>query len=131
MKPHIDGQEVGFMILDTGAQHLFVGRKAIVSPASLLTAAGCAMWTYVETFCTRLCAALTVGAASLLRWTAGASGLVIERAAADRLRLPCIGEIHVSGVAGKTRSCFRRSSSIQVTNFFVIHSGGFCHEGQQ
>jgi hypothetical protein len=46
--------------------------------------------------------------------TAGASGLVIERAAADRLRLPCIGEIHVSGVAGKTRSCFRRSSSIQV-----------------
>ena len=46
--------------------------------------------------------------------TAGASGLVIERTAADKMQLPCIGEIHVSGVAGKTRSCFRRASSIQV-----------------
>lgn len=62
-------------------------------------------------------------------WTAGASGLVIERAAADRLRLPCIGEIHVSGVAGKTRSCFRRSSSIQVATLSISCSGGLCHEG--
>lgn len=59
---------------------------------------------------------------------AGASGLVIERAAADRLRLPCIGEIHVSGVAGKTRSCFRRAASIQVQHCRIAcqaqrHSG--------
>ncbi len=44
----------------------------------------------------------------------GASGLVIEKAAANRLGLRHIGEIHVSGVAGKSRSCFRRASSIQV-----------------
>ena len=42
----------------------------------------------------------------------GASGLVISRAAANRLKLRAFGEVHVSGVAGKVPCRFRRAAAV-------------------
>lgn len=44
----------------------------------------------------------------------GASGLVIEKSVADELGLLAQGELHVSGVAGKSASCLRTADSIQI-----------------
>jgi hypothetical protein len=111
VKPRINGQDVGFMILDTGALLGYCAAPVVpLFPACHTLGRGNASVEVYEAVpgsrgsCPRLNS----------HHTAGASGLVIERAAADKMQLPCIGEIHVSGVAGKTRSCFRRASSIQV-----------------
>jgi hypothetical protein len=42
----------------------------------------------------------------------GASGLVVSRAAANRLNLRAFGEVHVSGVAGKVPCRFRRARAL-------------------
>ena len=44
----------------------------------------------------------------------GASGLVIEPAAADKLGLPAFGELHVAGIAGRVPCQYRRASSLTV-----------------
>lgn len=44
----------------------------------------------------------------------GASGFVIERAAADKLGLLAFGELYVSGMAGKIRCQFRRAETIEI-----------------
>ena len=45
---------------------------------------------------------------------AGASGCVIERAAADRLGLAEFGELYVAGMAGRLRSRFRRARTLRL-----------------
>lgn len=45
---------------------------------------------------------------------AGASGLVMEKSAADELGLEAFGELFVSGMAGRLRCQFRRAGSIQL-----------------
>jgi hypothetical protein len=42
----------------------------------------------------------------------GASGCVIEAGAADALGLPAFGELHVTGMAGKVPSRFRRAATL-------------------
>mmetsp|Transcript_20326 Transcript_20326/g.52029 ORF Transcript_20326/g.52029 Transcript_20326/m.52029 type:complete len:651 (-) Transcript_20326:36-1988(-) len=44
----------------------------------------------------------------------GASGFVIEKAAADKLGLLAFGELYVSGMAGKIRCQFRRADNIEI-----------------
>ena len=39
---------------------------------------------------------------------------MIEKDAADKLRLERFGDIAVSGMAGRIQSCFRRAASIQL-----------------
>jgi hypothetical protein len=44
----------------------------------------------------------------------GASGFVIEPAAADKLNLESFGEVHVTGMAGKIKGKFRRAEVFQL-----------------
>lgn len=67
VRPSIDGKEIGYMMLDTGA-----------------------------------------------------SGMVIERSAADKLKLHAFGEIFVSGVAGKVQSTFRQAGDIRIGPLRVL-----------
>jgi len=47
-------------------------------------------------------------------WRAGASGLVIEPAAADALGLAAFGRLHVAGIAGRVPCRYRRAASLAV-----------------
>ncbi len=47
-------------------------------------------------------------------WRAGASGLVIEPAAADALGLAAFGRLHVAGIAGRVPCRYRRAQSLAV-----------------
>lgn len=45
---------------------------------------------------------------------AGASGCVIEKAAADRLGMSEFGELYVAGMSGRIQARFRRARSLQL-----------------
>jgi len=44
----------------------------------------------------------------------GASGFVIEPAAADELNLPTFGELHITGVSGRCKGKFRKGDTFQI-----------------